>query len=103
MKEYVLNGTRFTLGCNAQENWALLSTPDKDHVWVHLEDCPSAHCIIHVDEVLPEELAFARELILAQTKKASRSANIIHAPIRCLKRGSKPGEVIVSNRSITST
>jgi predicted ribosome quality control (RQC) complex YloA/Tae2 family protein len=95
MKQFTFNGTTFTLGTNAEENWSILSTADKDHYWVHLSDVPSAHVIVHVDDVLPEELEYARQLILMQTKKAKPTATILWAKVRQLKRGSKPGEVIV--------
>ena len=98
MKSFTLNGTQFSLGCNATENWSLLSMADKNHYWVHLDDVPSAHCIIHDDEPLAEEFEYARQLILDQTKKAPRTAKIIHARVRNLKRGSKVGEVIVNNK-----
>ena len=95
MKSYTLNRTEFTLGCNAAENWSLLSTADKNHYWVHLDDVPSAHCIIHDDEPLAEEFEFARQLILEQTKKAPRNAKIVYARVRQLKRGNNVGEVIL--------
>lgn len=98
MKSFTLNRTQFTVGCNAAENWALLSKADKNHYWVHLDDAASAHCIIHDDEPLAEEFEFARQLILDQTKKASRNAKIVYARVRHLKRGDKVGEVIVLQR-----
>lgn len=95
MKQFTFNGTSFTLGTNAEENWSLLSMADKDHYWIHLANVPSAHVIVHVDDVLPEELEFARQLILGQTKKAKSTEGIVWARVRQLKRGSKPGEVII--------
>jgi predicted ribosome quality control (RQC) complex YloA/Tae2 family protein len=95
MKSFTFNGTTFSLGTNAEENWSLLSKADKDHYWVHLANVPSAHVIVHVDDILPEELEYAKQLILDQTKKAKRTEDIVWAKVRQLKRGSKPGEVIV--------
>jgi predicted ribosome quality control (RQC) complex YloA/Tae2 family protein len=95
MKLYTLNRTEFTVGCNAAENWALLSKADKNHYWVHLDEVASAHCIIHHDEPLDEEFEYARQLILEQTKKAPRNAKIVYARVRQLKRGNKVGEVLV--------
>jgi hypothetical protein len=49
-------------------------------------------------EPLQDELDYARELILAQTPKASRLSNIVYAEVRRLRRGSKVGEVVISSR-----
>jgi predicted ribosome quality control (RQC) complex YloA/Tae2 family protein len=95
MKTFTFNGTLFRLGTNAEENWAILSMAEKDHYWVHLADIPSAHVIVHVDEVLPEELEYARQLLLVQTKKAPATATIVWAKVGHVKRGSKPGEVYI--------
>lgn len=76
------------------ENWALLNT-NKDYVWVHLANVPSAHAVLETDDPRPEELEFARQCILQQTMKAPRDADIIHTKIRYVRRGSVPGEVIL--------
>lgn len=99
MKTFTFNNTSFTLGTNSDENWSLLSIAEKDHFWVHLDNFPSAHVIIHVDSPLSSEFEYARELILQQTKKAPRTAKIITVQVKFLKRGSKSGEVIISSKA----
>lgn len=83
------------MGTSAIENWKLLSTADKTDCWVHLEEYPSAHVIIEIADPVEEDLQFAKDLILAQTKKAPKTAKIVYARVQDVKRGSKPGEVIV--------
>ncbi len=85
------------MGTSAIENWKILSAADKTDCWVHLEDHPSAHVIIEIADPVEEDLQFARALILAQTKKAPTNARIIYARVCDVKRGSKPGEVIVKH------
>lgn len=92
------NRTTYILGQDALDNWAIIADADKSWWWVHLSDVPSAHVIIQIDvPPLPEELEYARQLILAQTPKAPRHAQIVHAEVRRLRRGSKPGEVIIKS------
>jgi predicted ribosome quality control (RQC) complex YloA/Tae2 family protein len=95
MKSFLQNSVEFRLGTNAEENWALLGRADKTDWWVHLADHPSAHVIIATDDPLPEDLQYAKQLILQQTKKAPTTASIVYAQVKYVKRGSKPGEVIV--------
>ena len=90
------NRTTYILGLNALDNWAILAAAEKSWWWVHLADVPSAHVIIQIDvPPLPEELEFARQLILAQTPKAPLKSQIVTSEVRHLRRGSKPGEVIL--------
>lgn len=95
MKVITWNKTVFRVGTSDTENWTLIAKADKDHVWVHLDNYPSAHVIIEIEDPTPEEFEYARQLILEQTKKAPSTATILHAPVRSLKRGNKPGEVII--------
>lgn len=96
MKLYTLHTLSFRIGTSARENWDILSRAEKDHWWVHLDDCPSAHCIVETEDTLTaEELAFARECILTQTPKAPKTAQCIYTQVRWLKRGAVVGEVII--------
>ncbi len=96
MKSFQYNNLTFRVGTSALENWTLLSSAEKDHWWVHLDDYPSAHVIVETDgDLISEELAYARQLILDQTPKAPKSAKCIYALVQWVKKGSKPGEVLV--------
>ncbi len=85
------------MGQSADENWSILARAEKYHTWVHLDEYASAHVIIETDDPTKEELEFARQLILRQTKKAPGNAKLITAPVKSVKRGSVPGEVILRN------
>ncbi len=100
MRTYSFQTRTVLLGTSAADNWALLSVADRDDWWVHLADHPSAHVILQ-DSLVPsrEELVFAKELILGQTKKAPASAGLVYAQVRHIKRGSTPGEVIIKPRT----
>ncbi len=84
------------LGTSAADNWALLAAADRKDWWVHLANHPSAHVILQ-DSLPPsdEELVFAKELILQQTKKAPASASLVYTQVCNVKRGAVPGEVII--------
>ncbi len=98
MKTAQFQGLTFVVGQNARENWAILATAEKNHTWAHLDDYPSAHVIIETDNPTAADLEFARQLILEQTKKAPAHAKLLTAPVRTVKRGSVPGEVILTGK-----
>ena len=98
MHTHTFQTRTFLLGTSAADNWALLSKVDRDDWWVHLANVPSAHVILQ-DSLPPseEELDFAKQLILRQTKKAPASAGLVYTQVRNVKRGAVPGEVIIKN------
>lgn len=98
MKTILFEGIQFVLGQSAQENWAILAAADKHYTWAHLDNVPSAHVILETDAPTSTDLEFARQLILQQTKKAPERAKLITAQVQYVKRGSKPGEVIIKER-----
>jgi predicted ribosome quality control (RQC) complex YloA/Tae2 family protein len=96
MKSFVYNNIPFILGLSALENWDILAKAEKDYWWIHLDDHASAHVIIETDiDLIAEELEFARQLLLQQTPKAPKTARCVYSQVRWIKRGSKPGEVVV--------
>lgn len=98
MKTIQFEGLSFVLGQNALDNWAILAVADKTHTWAHLDNYPSAHVIIETDKPTHADLEFARQLILEQTKKVPAHATLITAPVKSVKRGSVPGEVILTRK-----
>jgi hypothetical protein len=93
---YSLGTLSFRVGTSAADNWFMISCAEKDHWWVHLDGCPSAHAIIET-EVIPtaEELHYARQRILERTPKAPRESRCIYARVKDVERGSYVGEVTV--------
>ncbi len=95
MKTYKNKGIEYIMGSNAEENWKIIGLAEREDYWVHLRDYPSAHIIVKIDKIEQEELEYARELILKNTRKAPRTAEIVYSKVRNIKRGGKVGEVIV--------
>jgi predicted ribosome quality control (RQC) complex YloA/Tae2 family protein len=96
MRTQLFHNIPFVLGTSAVENWDILAKAEKDYWWVHLDDHASAHVIVETDvPLIAEELEFARQLILKQTPKAPNTSRCIYAQVKWVKRGSKPGEVLV--------
>jgi predicted ribosome quality control (RQC) complex YloA/Tae2 family protein len=94
------NKTWFVVGRSAEENWKIISEADKDYYWLHADGIPSAHIIIEVDVPLTEELKYACELCINQTKKIKKSSmTFVATQVKNIKFGSKPGEVYFKNSS----
>ena len=104
MKTYVYNAITFKVGTNASENWSLISAANKDDYWVHLDGVPSAHVIIEMDQPLQDELNYAAQLCKEQTKfPVDKVMACVATPIKNLKLGSKPGEVVFKSARDTTT
>jgi predicted ribosome quality control (RQC) complex YloA/Tae2 family protein len=97
MKLVNYNAITYKVGQSAEENWSLVQHADKSHYWVHLDGKPSCHVIIEMDMPIEAELQYAGQLCLAQTykdKPAPAKCVFVSTPVRNLKLGSKPGEVL---------
>ncbi len=97
MKVINYNAITYKVGQSAEENWALIQYANKNHYWVHMDGKPSSHVIVELDMPIEAELYYAGELCLAQTykNKTAPAKNIfVSTPVRNLKLGSKPGEVL---------
>ena len=46
VKKFTINKINYILGENSKENHVIIDYADKNDIWVHLNDYPSAHCII---------------------------------------------------------
>ena len=101
MKHFTFNKTPFTLGTSAEDNWSAILKAPKDAFWVHMEDRPSAHVIIHLDvEPTEEELLYAASLIKNHTKSAPPTPQqYVWSPVANLRLGSKAGEVILKTKT----
>ena len=92
MKTFQHNNITFKVGTNADENWSLISKANPTDYWVHLEDIPSSHVIIEIDDILDSDLQYAGQLCKTQSK-CNKPINCVATTIGNLKFGSKPGEV----------
>jgi predicted ribosome quality control (RQC) complex YloA/Tae2 family protein len=104
MKTYTLGSTIFKVGQNAQENWDLIrnyirndSGNSKEFLWFHLDEFPSAHVVIEIEEPNYEEINYACELVIQHSKHSKFSKKIIYTKIKNLKLGSDIGSVIFKN------
>ena len=95
MKKYVNKGISYIVGSDSEDNWRIIGLAERESYWVHLKGYASCHVIIEIDEVEQEDLEYARELILLNTSKAPRTAEIVYSKVKNIKRGSKVGEVII--------
>lgn len=97
MKTFQQNNITYKVGTNAEENWHLISKANPADYWVHLDNVPSSHVIIEIDEILPEDLQYAGTLCKAQSKCAGKTIACVATTIRNLKFGANPGEVYYKN------
>ena len=84
----------YILGQNAQDNHDIIDNADVNDWWFHLSDLPSAHCIVEKSEIEDNDILFAYELILKNSKyKNYKKLEICYTQIKNIKKTKKPGEV----------
>ncbi|PID82988.1 MAG: hypothetical protein CSB15_00500 [Clostridiales bacterium] len=98
------NNFKIKVGRNNLQNDELsLKSSNKDHIWLHTKDIPSAHVVLNgnFDEIDESDLLFAAK-ICAYYSKARESENV---PVDYTKiknvtkpKGAKPGKVIYINQ-----
>jgi predicted ribosome quality control (RQC) complex YloA/Tae2 family protein len=100
----VYNNIWFVVGKSAEDNWKIISEANKSYYWVHALNVPSAHIIIEIDEPLEQEIQFACQLCMNQTKKI-KSSDVKYSvtQIKNIKFGSKPGEVYFKDNKKVNT
>lgn len=108
MKEYEEEGFLIKIGSNAKENDILLKESKQNYIWLHLYGLPSPHgCIINmnrsengnenkVKEVPISIIKLAAYYVKENSKKEYRYVNKVeYIKYKYVKKGSKPGEVIL--------
>ncbi len=73
MKTFHQNNITYKVGTNANEKWSLISKADPTYYWVHLDNVPSSHVIIEIDDIIPEDLQYAGALCKAQSECSSEN------------------------------
>lgn len=91
VKKFTINKINYILGENAKENHTIIDYADKNDIWVHLNDYPSAHCIIETNQVKDEYLLNAFNLIMDKSKY--KSNEIVYTFVSNIKKTKNPGEV----------
>lgn len=96
---HTLNNIKYRLGKNAKDNWKLIDDADPDDWWVHLDDHPSAHCIIEIKDITTDMIRFAGELIKQKSKlKNEKKLNIVYTQIKYIKKTKIVGQVVLSQK-----
>ncbi len=93
MKLVVYNNINFKIGENAEDNWKIIQSANKDYYWVHAEGVSSAHIIIEIDKPLEDEIKFACIKCKEVSKNVKDTTKYVVTQIKNIKLGSKPGEV----------
>ncbi len=90
-------------GRNAPENWAILEGAEKEDLWFHLDEFPSAHVILEVhkdiQEIDKDVIEYCCKLCVKRTPKVnSVKVKVIYTEVRYLRKGKSVGEVCVDNK-----
>lgn len=80
------SGTKISIGRNAKGNDYLCKHSEKDEYWLHLQDDPSPHAIVHNHIEDENSLTEAAILVKYYSKlKNAKYANIIYCQIEDIK------------------
>jgi predicted ribosome quality control (RQC) complex YloA/Tae2 family protein len=96
MKYFKYNNIDFIVGENDKDNWKIILESNKEYIWLHAHNIPSAHVIIEIDTPLVDEMKYACELCKKQTK-INAQVEYIYTKIKNIKLGNKAGEVVIKN------
>ena len=96
----------YWLGENAKDNWDIISKSDKNDIWFHLADYPSAHVILKISLLDPPQtlkqiskqiLIYCGSVCRTHSKFPSGSSKnkmkIVYTEVRNLKKGKEIGSV----------
>ena len=86
---------KYILGTNDKDNHQIIDDADPNDWWFHLNDNPSAHCIVERDEIDTEDMKFACSLIEEKSKyaKLKKRNKYCYTQIKNIKKTKKAGEV----------
>ena len=92
-----IDGTAYLFGRNAKENDYLTFSysHNGDYLWFHPKDKQGAHLLLAKENPSEKEIGFACELALLCSK--CRDGEVQYAPRKSLRKGSVPGQVILSS------
>lgn len=105
MIEININGLNGKLGKKDIENWELLDIAEPYHLWFHLDDLPSGHFFLE----LPDETAIPTKQqiyksalqcrLYSKHKSSKEPINVIYTQVKNLRKGTKPGQVIIIGKA----
>ena len=97
VKIFIIDNIKYILGESAKENHQIIDYADENDIWVHLDDVPSAHCIIETNEIKEKYLNEAYNLIIEKSKYKS-CKKIVYTFIKNIKKTKNPGEVTFTKK-----
>lgn len=107
MKEIEIDGLKAKLGRSDKENWELLDNAKSHHWWFHLDEAPSGHLFLEVDN--SECKLNARQIYLSalqcrihsKFKKHPTPVSVIYTQVSNITKGNTVGQVIVQGKRYT--
>lgn len=92
------------IGENAKDNWNIIDISDGEDIWFHVDDYPSSHVVLKMEEnnninTLLKQLIIECGQISKSRSKAKdlKKVNIIYTEIKNIKKGKTPGSVTTTN------
>lgn len=105
--EYGENKYEIIIGENAQDNWNIIKQSNDEDIWFHIDDYPSSHVILKINElntniktkiITKQLLKYCGKLCKIHSKYSNvKNLNIIYTKIKYVKLGKNVGEVYTSN------
>lgn len=93
------NSVRYSFGKNAKQNDHLTFTiAKKNDIFMHLQDQPGHHLILHLSTFNHEYLIKGAQLLLTLSNKSA--GHIIYAKVGSLKKTKELGKVIVKDKKL---
>lgn len=94
-----------SVGKNAKNNWELIDKASKEDIWFHLDDYPSCHVILSVDNNINKNIKphisvikkCARLCKNGSKLKDTRKVSVIYTKIKNIKKGNEVGSVYSKN------
>ncbi len=92
-----IDGTAYLFGRNAKENDYLTFSysHNGNYLWFHVKDKQGAHLLLAKENPSEKEIGFACELAVLCSK--CQDGEVQYAPRKTLRKGSVPGQVILSS------
>jgi len=103
MKQFTINEFVLKIGNNANENDKLLNEANQNDIWFHLENNPSPHGILFVQEDVPNSNTIfqcASYIKEYSKQKNLKNVKIIYTQRKFIKKTKTIGTVIVSKKNI---
>lgn len=104
---FVIDGENYSvrIGKNAVDNWEIIDSSNNHDIWFHLDNAPSCHLILSVNDNQKIDRKVIRRCaylckINSKSTKSSKTA-VIYAPIQQIEKTDKIGQVYVkSSKSV---